>query len=98
MCGDQSLKMKVYCKYFAQSNECLDTLDNVISDLVKPYHKFIELATSVSGITEKSATYIIAEIGVDMMVFKSSKYLCSWEELIPQNNESVSKKKNIHIP
>lgn len=49
------------------------------------------------GITEISATYIIAEIGTNMTVFKSSKHLCSWAGLTPQNNESASKKKSVHV-
>lgn len=78
--SDQSLKMMVCRRHFDQINDCVSTLDDAISDLAKPYHKFIDLATSVPGITEKSATYIIAEIGVDMVVFKTSKRLCSWAD------------------
>ena len=48
-------------------------------------------------ITENSARYIIAEIGADMTVFKSSKHLCSWAGLTPQNNESANKKKSTRI-
>ena len=87
--GDQSLKMKVCRKHFDYINECIATLEAAISDLTQPYHKFIELATTIPGITEKSASFIIAEIGVDMVVFKSSNHLCSWAGLTPQNNESA---------
>ena len=95
--GDQSLKIKVCRKHFGHINECVDTLEKAISDLSKPYHKFIELATTIPGITQKSASFIIAETGVDMAVFKSSKRLCSWAGLTPQNNESAGKKKSVHI-
>jgi transposase len=95
--GDQSTKMKVCRKHFDYINECLNTLDEKISDLAKPYHKFIDFATTIPGITKTSATYIIAEIGVDMSVFKSSKHLCSWAGLTPQNNESAGKKKSVHV-
>lgn len=95
--GDQSLKMKVCRKHLDYINECVDTLEGAISDLSKPYHKFIGLAATIPGITEKSASFIIAEIGVDMAAFKSSKRLCSWTGLTPQNNESAGKKKSVHI-
>jgi hypothetical protein len=49
------------------------------------------------GIKEKSALKIISEIGTDMSVFKSSKHLCSWAGLAPQNNESAGKKKSSKI-
>lgn len=60
--GDQSLKMKVCRKHFDHINECISTLEEAISGLSQPYHKFIELATTIGGITEKSASFIIAEI------------------------------------
>lgn len=95
--SDQSVKMKVCRKHMDDINECIKSLDEKISDLIKPYHKFIELATTIPGITEKSAAYIIAETGVDMSVFKSSKRLCSWAGVTPQNNESAGKKRRVHI-
>lgn len=93
----QSVKIKVCRKHFDEINECVSTLEETISDLAEPYHKFIELATTIPGITEQSATFIIAEIGVDMAVFKSSKRLCSWAGLAPENNESAGKKKSVHV-
>ena len=93
----QSVKMKVCRKHIDDINECIKSLDEKISDLIKPYHKCTELAATIPGITEKSAAYIIAETGVDMSVSKSSKRLCSWAGVTPQNNESAGKKKSVHI-
>ena len=39
----------------------------------------------------------IAEIGVDMSVFPTSKHLCSWAGLTPQNDQSAGKKKTTRI-
>lgn len=94
---DQSVKMKVCRKHFDYINECISILDEKLSDLSKPYHEFIRFASTIPGVTEKSASYIIAEIGVDMTIFKSSKHLCSWAGLTPQNNESAGKKKSVHV-
>lgn len=94
---DQSVKMKVCRKHFDYINECISILDEKLSDLSKPYHEFIEFASTIPGVTDKSAIYIIAEIGTDMSVFKSSKHLCSWAGLTPQNNESAGKKKSVRI-
>ena len=44
-----------------------------------------------------AAIGIISEIGVDMSVFPTSKHLCSWAGLTPQNNESAGKKKTTRI-
>lgn len=69
---DQSVKMKVCRKHFDYINECISILDEKLSDLSKPYHEFIEFASTIPGVTDKSAAYIIAEIGTDMTIFKSS--------------------------
>jgi len=53
---------------------------------------------SVPGISSKlTAIRILAEIGVDMSVFETSKHLISWAGLCPQNNESGGKKKTTRI-
>lgn len=95
--SDQSTKMKVCRKHYDYINECVADLDKTISAMAEPYNELINFASTVPGITEKSATYIIAEIGSDMTVFKSSKHLCSWAGLSPENNESAGKKKSVHV-
>lgn len=62
-----------------------------------PYYEFVEYISSLSGITELSATIILAEIGVDMNIFDDAKHLSSWCGLAPSNNESAGKKKSVRI-
>lgn len=57
----------------------------------------LNLVLTVPGIKTLSAITIISEIGVDMSVFPTSKHLCSWAGLTPQNNESAGKKKTTRI-
>ncbi|QUH26816.1 IS110 family transposase [Serpentinicella alkaliphila] len=95
--NDQSVKMKVCTKHYDYINECVDDLDKTISSMAEPYTDFINYAVTIPGISKNSATYIIAEIDTDMSVFKSSKHLCSWAGLTPQNNESAGKKKSVRI-
>ncbi len=89
--------MKVCRKHFDYIHECISILDEKLSNLSKPYHEFIKLASTIPGVTDKSATYIITKIGTDMSVFKSSKHLCSWASLTIQNNKSAEKKKSVRI-
>ena len=49
------------------------------------------------GIQSFAVIGIISEVGVDMSVFPTSKHLCSWAGLMPQNNESAGKKKTTRI-
>lgn len=95
--NDQSVKMKVCREHVDYISTIVSRLDAHIIELAKPYEDLITLAADVPGITENSARYIIAEIGADMTVFKSSKHLCSWAGLTPQNNESANKKKSTRI-
>lgn len=90
---EQSAKMKVAFNHFDYISNCLEQLDNVISIISADYKEQISLLSSVPGITPKSAVVIISEIGVDMSKFDTSKHLCSWAGLTPQNNESAGKKK-----
>jgi len=94
---DQSIKMQVCRKHVDYINESISTLEESIVTIALPFRELIDLAVALPGITEKSATYIIAEIGNDMTVFHSSKHLCSWAGLTPQNNESAGKKKSVRI-
>ncbi|MFR5045335.1 hypothetical protein [Mediterraneibacter sp.] len=74
---DQSVKMKVCRKRFDYINECISILDEKLSDLSKSCHEFIEFDSTIPGVTEQFASYIIAEVGTDMTIFKSLKHLCS---------------------
>ncbi|WP_434796464.1 IS110 family transposase [Terrisporobacter vanillatitrophus] len=94
---EQSSKMRVSFNHFDYINNCLTQLDNVISIISSDYQDQISLLSSVPGITPKSAVGIISEIGVDMSKFDTSKHLCSWAGLTPQNNESAGKKKSVRI-
>ena len=64
---------------------------------IKPYYEFVEYISSLPGVTELSATIILAEIGVNMNIFDDAKHLCSWCGLSPANNESAGKKKSVRI-
>jgi Transposase and inactivated derivatives len=82
----------------------LDYLDDMITQTevelyvrIKPYYEFVEYISSLPGVTELSATIILAEIGVDMAIFDDAKHLCSWCGLSPANNESAGKKKSVRI-
>lgn len=82
----------------------LDYLDDMITQTevelyvrIKPYYEYVELISTLPGITELSATIILAEIGVNMTIFDDAKHLCSWCGLSPANNESAGKKKSVRI-
>jgi transposase len=90
-------KIQISKAHLNSINEAIANLNETLTDLAAPYEAHIKILTSMVAIKEKSALKIISEIGVDMSVFRSSKHLCSWAGLTPQNNESAGKKKSSKI-
>jgi hypothetical protein len=83
------------------AKEHMDFIDKSISDIetelylrTRAYDEIIKRISFMSGLTELSAVFVIAEIGVDMSVFDDEKHLASWAGLTPANNESAGKKKS----
>lgn len=95
--SDQASKMSLCIKHHDYLNSCIETLNETIKVISSPFENEINLVTTIPGIKENSATVIISEIGTNMSCFQSSKHLCSWAGLTPQNNESAGKKKSTRI-
>ena len=94
----QSEKLKLIRQHKEHIEDLQNTLKTLILQLAAPYQPQINMLLTVPGISEPlTAIRIIAEIGADMSVFETSKKLCSWAGLTPQNNESAGKKKTTRI-
>ena len=94
----QAEKLKVIRKHISNLDDLRDALQKLIFKLAEPYSRQIELLLTVPGISDPmTAIRVIAEIGADMHQFESSKHLCSWAGLTPQNSESAGKKKTTRI-
>lgn len=94
---EQAAKIAVIFDHYDSIARCKEALEDVISSIVQEFRTEIALVSTVPGIQYDSAIAIISEIGVDMSVFPTSKHLCSWAGLTPQNNESAGKKKSVRI-
>jgi transposase len=97
ICSEQVSKLSVIRSHMESLSSCRVNLESVILAIAEPFRPQIELLMTVPGIQLVSAIAIISEIGVDMSVFPTSKHLCSWAGLVPQNNESAGKKKTTRI-
>ena len=100
--GELTFAQAEKLNFIRQHMENLDYLKNalkkLILELAAKYQPQIGLLMTVPGINEPlTAIRILAEIGADMSVFETSKQLCSWAGLSPQNNESAGKKKTTRI-
>lgn len=97
MCDEQAEKLRIIRSHLDNLELCKLNLESVILSTAEKYLPQLNLVLTVPGIQIFSAISIISEIGVDMSVFPTSKHLCSWAGLTPQNNESASKKKTTRI-
>ena len=97
MCAEQAEKLRIIRSHMDSLELCKLNLDSLILAIAEKYLPQINLLLTVPGIKSFSAIAILSEIGVDMSVFPTSKHLCSWAGLTPQNNESAGKKKTTRI-
>jgi transposase len=94
----QADKMRVCLGHFDNIEKHIADIETAVLGLAQPYLKQIEIILSLPSIKDIfTAIAVIGEIGNDMSVFHSSKHLCSWAGVTPQNNESAGKKKSVRI-
>jgi transposase len=95
--SDARFKMKTIQKHKEELDELID--DCLVEMFVRAakYANQFHHITEIPGISDLSATLIVAEIGVDMEVWESGKQLACWAGLTPGNNESANKKKSTRI-
>lgn len=92
------VKVKSSREHLDSIETTINTIDFEIDRIINSeYRNYVDLAMTIPGISETSAKIIVSEIGIDMSQFSSSKKLCNWSGLTPQNNESAGKKKSTRV-
>ena len=97
MCAQQAEKLRIIRSHMDALELCKLNLQSLILTTAEKYLPQINIVATAPGIQAFSAIAIISEIGVDMSVFPTSKHLCSWAGLTPQNNERAGKRKTTRI-
>jgi transposase len=85
----------------AQQLVHIDTLDEIIArvsaEIAERVHPFVQEIVQLDGVTgvgQRTAEAVVAEIGVDMTRFPSADHLTAWAGLAPGNNESAGKRRS----
>lgn len=94
---EQKLRINIIKEHIDYLNNQINTLRDIVDELIKPYEDYINLLLTIPGIDRNSAITIISEIGTDMSQFKNHYRLASWAGLAPGCNESAGKKKSVKI-
>jgi transposase len=97
MCANQAEKLRIIRSHMDSLELCKANLESEILSLAEKFLPQMNLVLTVPGIQSFAAAAIIGEIGVDMSVFETSRHLCSWAGLAPQNDQSAGKKKTTRI-
>jgi transposase len=72
----------------------IEKIDEEIKRKMIPFQTEAKLIQTIPGISEVSASAVLAEIGTDMSQFPDEGHISSWAGLCPGNNESAGKKKS----
>lgn len=92
------VKLKSSREHLNSINDTIKSIDSEVDRIISSeYKEYVDLAMTIPGVSENSAKIIVSEIGIDMSHFSTSKKLCNWAGLIPQNNESAGKKKSTRV-
>lgn len=73
-----------------QSNGKSDTNPDIPSS--PKVQEAVELLITIPGVDKITAELIVAELGIDMSRFRTSKHAASWAGVSPGNNESAGKR------
>jgi transposase len=73
--------------------EKIGRVEQKLAVLMEPYAEQVTRLMTIPGVDVLTAWTIVAELGVDMTKFPSSRHAASWAGLVPGSNESAGKRK-----
>jgi transposase len=75
----------------------LGELGAAVGKALAPIRQRTRLLTTMPGVSDLTASVVVAEIGVDMSRFPSAGHLVSWAGLCPRNDESAGKRRSTRV-
>jgi transposase len=75
-------------------DELIDRLSQEVADRLGPFQQLVDRLDAVSGIGQRTAEILLAEIGTNVDRFPSAGHLASWTGICPGNHESAGKRKS----
>ena len=74
-----------------------ECLERMLEKCQEKYPDELRRLQTIPGVSERTATSLIAEIGTDMSKFETANHLAAWSGLRPRNDESNRKFKSRRI-
>jgi transposase len=75
-------------------DEHIDRLSDAIEEQLGPFAPGVPLAATITGVAERTAQVMVAEIGTDMSRFPTTGHLASWAGRCPGNHQSARKRRS----
>ena len=94
---EQKLRINFIKDHIDYLTNQINSLRDIVDNLVTPYEDYITLLMTIPGIDRYSAITILSEISNDMSQFSNHYRLSAWAGLAPGCNESAGKKKSVKI-
>ena len=69
-------------------------LEQEVGERLSPFEKSLALLMTIPGISRRSATILISELGTEMSAFPSAAHLTSWVGLCPGSHLSAGKRRS----
>ena len=88
------MMLSMHVRHVDQLTESIDRLDREVLREIDPVVEQVRLLCTITGIGQRTAEVVIAEIGVDMTRFPTANHLASWAGLCPGNHESAGKRRS----
>ena len=74
--------------------ELIEQLGQEIAERLRPVADTIERLDAITGVGQRTAEVLLAEVGADVNRFPTAEHLASWAAMCPGNNESAGKRKS----
>jgi transposase len=72
----------------------IDRLSEAIEEQLGPFAPGVPLAATITGVAERTAQVMVAELGTDMSRFPTPGHLASWAGRCPGNDQSAGKRRS----
>jgi transposase len=92
--GHHALLVRLAVAHLEQLEASIAELDTHIDRVLAPFAQARDRLDTITGVGQRAAETIIAEIGTDMSVFPTAGHLASWAGRCPGNNRTGGKRRS----
>jgi transposase len=89
--------LKLHLGLIDSLQTAIDEVDATLGKALEPIQARAALLTTMPGVSDVTASVIVAEIGTDMSRFPTAAHLISWARLCPRNDESAGKRRTTRV-